>query len=207
MKYQSGLLLSWMGICVCWCPSFVWANKLTGSLPVHQVSDTAADAKIKAVNSANRQILLNVLSKYSDVDALKELVNNTSDKDLLNFIDSSSVSNEQISATAYSAKITVNFDNVSVKNWLTQNNVQNWVPFAESAEKFVLSFKLQNGISDWAEIKRIARESDIELDTQSIAGNNVVAKMPVSGRTKFTIAVRDAGWKYSDKDGVLQVWK
>ena len=47
----------------------------------------------------------------------------------------------------------------------------------------------------------------IEIETKTISGNNIIAKLPVSYRTKFTIAVRDAGWKYSDNDGILQLWK
>lgn len=206
MKYRFGLLC-WLVFAFGIQSNDLFANKLSGSVSVNQSSDTAASAKIKALNTANRQILLNVLSRYSDVEALKELMQNTSDKDLINLIDSSSVSNEQISSTAYSAKITVNLDNDAVKNWLAQNNVKNWVPMSESLEKFTLSVVVPNGIADWADIKRIARENNAEIETQSITGNNVIAKMPASIRTKFTIALRDAGWKYADNGGVLQIWK
>ena len=91
---------------------------LSGSLQVHQESDTAADAKIKATNASLRQVLFDVVSKYSDVDALRVLMNNSKDADLINFVTSSSVANEQISMTGYSAKITWNFDNDLIKNYL-----------------------------------------------------------------------------------------
>lgn len=180
---------------------------LIGEVSVNQTSDTAANAKINAINSARRQILSNVLSQYSDKDSLIELIQNTSDEDLMNVISSTSVSNEQMSSTGYSANITMNLDNDAVKKWLNSNNVQNWVPLMESGERFTVVMIVSNGIQDWAELKRVARDDNIEIETQNITGKQVVAKMPLSYRTKFTAAVRDAGWKYTDNDGVLQIWK
>ena len=204
MRYKVGLLFSLLfvmdGISL-------YADMLSGTVTVNQSSDTAAQAKNKAMSIAGRQVLLNVLSQYSDADALNNLIQNTSDDILLNFINSTSVSNEHISANAYSAKITVNLDNSAVKDWLVQNGVQNWIPVTESAERFTISVTVPNGISDWAELKRIARENNVELETQIIKGDNVIVKMPVSMRTKFTAAIRAAGWKYADNDGVLQIWK
>ena len=180
---------------------------LIGEVSVNQTSDTAANAKTNAINSARRQILSNVLSQYSNKDSLIELIQNTSDEDLMNVISSTSVSNEQMSSTGYSANITMNLDNDAVKKWLNSNNVQNWVPLMESGERFTVVMIVSNGIQDWAELKRIARDDNIEIETQNITGKQVVAKMPLSYRTKFTAAVRDAGWKYTDNDGVLQIWK
>ena len=191
----------------CLLPFVANSAGLSGTVAVHQNSNTAANAKNKAMNSATRQVLTNVLSKYADADALNNLLNDTKDEDLVNFIFSSSVANEQISATGYSAKITMNLDNDALKNWLTQNGVQNWIPVIESGEQFIVSVVLPSGVYDWAELKRIAREDNIEIETKTITGNNIIAKMPVSYRSKFTIAVRAAGWKYADNDGVLQIWK
>lgn len=204
MKYSLKALVL-VGLFV--MPICSFAATLSGSMFVHQSSDTAAKAKIKAMNIANRQILLNVLSRYANDTALSDLIQNTSDNDLLNFISSSSVSNEQISPTEYSAKITVNLDNDAVKNWLNQNNVQNWIPAMESADRFTVSMVVPNGIADWAELKRIARENNFEIETQSITGNNIIAKIPLNLRTKFTAAVREAGWRYADNGGILQIWK
>ncbi len=181
--------------------------ELSGSVSVNQTSDTAANAKINALNSARRQILTNVLSQYANRDSLNELMQKTSNDDLMNLILSSSVSNEQMSANGYSAKITMNIDNDAVKKWLNSNDVQNWVPLTESDEKFSVLVTVPNGLQDWAELKRIARTDNTEFETQALQGNQVVVKMPVSYRTKFTAAVRGAGWKYSDKDGALQIWK
>ena len=199
------LLLLLFGVAV-FVPASFGAN-LSGSISVNETSDTAANAKTNAVNSARRQILSGVLSQYSNKDALNELIKNTSNDDLMNLISSSSVANEQMSSNSYSAKITMNIDNDATKKWLTENNVQNWIPLAENSERFTVLMVVSNGIQDWAELKRVVRDDNIEIETQSIVGNQIVAKMPLTYRTKFTAAVKNAGWKFADNGGVLQIWK
>ena len=156
---------------------------------------------------ARRQILLDVLSNYSEIDALTELLDKTSDEDLVGLISAASVSNEHISSETYSATITMDIDNDTVKKWLTLNDVKNWVPIAETTEMFSMFVVVPNGISDWAELKRIANDDKIEINTIAIVGNQIFAKLPLSYRTKFTAAIRDAGWRFADNSGVLQVWR
>ena len=180
---------------------------LSGSMRVNQTSDTAANAKINAMNTARRQIISNVLSKYSEQSSLAELMQKTSNDDLLNIVVSSSVSDEHMSSNGYSANISVNIDNEAAKKWLNENGVQNWVPLMESDEKFSVVIVVPNGLADWVDLKRIAREDNIEIETQNITGNQIVAKMPLNYRTKFTAKVREAGWHFADNDGVLQIWK
>lgn len=187
--------------------SGVVAAPLSGTVSVNKTSDTAANAKINAMNSARREILMNVVGQYANRDALNKLIQDASNDDLMNLIVSSSVASEQMSSTDYSAKITMNIDNDAVKKWLNSNGVQNWIPQNEGDEKFSVSIVLPNGISDLAELKRVARDNNIEIDTQFLQGNQIIAKMPLSYRTKFTASVRELGWKYSDKGGVLQIWK
>lgn len=180
---------------------------LSATVPVNQVSDTAANAKIDATNLARRQILYNVLSQYAQKEELNGLIHNTSSDELMNLVSSVSVSNEQISSDTYSANITMVLDNDAAKKWLDENGVQNWVPLKNSGEKFTAFIVVPNGLADWAELKRIARDGNVELETQTMVGNQIVVKMPLTYRTKFTAAIRGAGWKYSDNGGVLQVWK
>lgn len=196
------LMFSLMGIV-----SDAFSAGLSGSVSVNQTSDTAADAKINALNLARRQILTSVLSQYANKDSLNELIQQTSNEDLMNLILSSSVSNEQMSVNGYSAKITMNIDNDAVKKWLNSNEVQNWIPLTENSEMFPVAITIDNGLQDWMELKRVARADNIEIETQVLKGKQVLAKVPLSYRSKFTAAVRGAGWKYSDKDGVLQIWK
>lgn len=180
---------------------------LTGNVFIKQESETAAKAKADAINDARRQILTNVLSSYTDREQLRDLIENTVDDDLMNLISSSSVSGEQMSNTEYSANITMNIDNDAARKWLNDNNVQNWVPKIESDERFTCVIVLDNGLVDWSDLKRAVRQDGFEIETQSIVGNQIVAKMPLNYRSKFTVGVREMGWKYADNGGVLQIWK
>ncbi len=182
--------------------------ELSATVPVNQTSDTAANAKINATNLARRQILYNILSQYAQKEELNGLIYNTSSDELMNLISSTSVANEQISSDTYSANITMVIDNYAAKRWLDDKGIQNWVPLNNaSAEKFTAFIVVQNGLVDWAELKRIARDGNVEIETQSMVGNQIIAKMPLDYRTRFTAAIRGAGWKYADNGGVLQVWK
>ena len=196
-----------MALLCAFVPQSLWAVGLTGNVVVNQTSSTANNAKINAMNSARRQILYNVLSQYSESESLADLLKNTSDDDLVNFISSSSVSDEHISNDSYSANITMTIDNDVVRNWLTINNVQNWVPDLESGERTEMFIVVPNGISDWAELKRVARENNFEIETVIISGNQIYAKMPSIYRSRFTAGIRGAGWRYADNGGVLQIWK
>ena len=174
---------------------------------MNQTSDTANKAKNEAINFARRQILTDVLSKYSDPEALIAVMEQTEDAELVPLIAASSFSNEQISLDTYIATITMTLDNDVVKQWLLSKEVQNWVPATESSEKYSLFIVIKNGLGDWAELKRLARETGTDIEVRTIIGNQIFAQMPFNVRSKFTLAIRESGWKYSDKGGILQVWK
>lgn len=181
--------------------------ELKGNISVNQTSDTAARAKVDAMNYARRQILLDVLSQYATREYLGDVLQNASDDELMDLIVSTSVSNEQISADTYSANVMMVLDNEAVKKWLNDKDIQNWVPSVISGEKFTAFIVVQNGVSDWAELKRIVRADNIEMDTKSINGNQIFVKLPLNYRSKFTVNIRNAGWKYTDNGGILQIWK
>lgn len=181
---------------------------LKGNVSVNRVSDTASDAKNEAMNWARRQILFNVLSQYTQKDYLNEALQRTSDDELMNLVSSVSVSNEQISSKAYSANVAMNLDNDLIKRWLNEQGVKNWIPSSkESDEKFTAFIVVQHGVSDWAELKRIARNDNVDIETQSIVGNQIFIKLPLNYRSKFTAEIHKEGWRYIDNNGVLQVWK
>lgn len=181
--------------------------ELSATVPVSQTSDTATNAKINATNLARRQILYNVLSQYTQHEELNGLIYNTQSDDLMNLISSTSVSNEQISSDTYSANITMVIDNRAAKKWLDAAGIQNWIPLEEAKEKFTVLIVVPNGLADWAELKRITREGKAEIETQTMVGNQIVAKMPLNYQSKFIAAVREAGWRYTNNGGMLQVWK
>jgi hypothetical protein len=181
--------------------------ELKGNINVKQTSDTAMMAKNKAMNHARRQILLDVLSQYATKEYLNDVLQKASDEELMDLIVSTSVSNEQISSDTYSANVMMILDNEAVKRWLNDKDIQNWIPSVNSGERFTAFIVVQNGMTDWAELKRIARDDKVAIETQSITGNQILVKIPLNYRSKFTASIRSAGWKYTDNGGVLQVWK
>lgn len=184
-----------------------FAVNMSGTVYVTQTSETAAEAKTDAMNYARRQVLSKVLSYYTESGALYELLQNTPNAELIDLISSSSVANEKISADSYSANITMNVDNQAAKKWLVEHEIPNWIPNNETVEKFSMFIVVPNGLPDWAELKRIARESGADIETQNVSGNQIVAKMASNQRAKFTAAIRQMGWKYADNDGILKIWK
>ena len=54
---------------------------------------------------------------------------------------------------------------------------------------------------------KLALKDNSPLAIVTIVGNQIVAKMPLNYRSKFTVGVREMGWKYADNGGVLQIWK
>ena len=204
-KYYKNLFVVALSLfCV---TSGVIGFELSDTVPVNQTSDTAATEKNKATDMALRQILYNVLSQYSTREELNNLIYNTSSDDLMNLISSTSVSNEQISSDTYSANITMIVDNYAAKKWLDMAGIQNWIPLEEAREKFTLFIVVPNGLADWAELKRITRSGNVEIETQTMTGNQIVARLPLNYQSSFMIGIRDAGWKYTNNGGILQVWK
>lgn len=194
---------------VLWATMFVGAYALTlqGMMPVNITSDTAANAKNIAFDEARRQIISDSLRQYVDGDSLRQVVANASGADLVPMIATSSIDDEHVSDTTYSANISMTLDVDAVRAWLESNAVQNWLPDDRHQDMFVVNITLENPLPDWGDLNRIARAEQINIGTKSIHGNTVVLELPVSKRAAWTIALREAGWRYSDNDGVLRIWK
>lgn len=183
------------------------AVDLSGSAAVNVTSDTAATAKNMALDEARRQIIIDVLSPYSESAQLHVAVKNASSSDLMPLIATSSIDGEQLSDTTYSANISMTVDGVAARRWMTDANVQNWLPTDTSGDKFVVIATLGDRMSGWMDLNRIARAENVDLDTKQIMGPQVMFELPTASRTSFTIALRDAGWRYIDADGALRIWK
>lgn len=183
------------------------AAVLSGLAAVNVTSDTAATAKNMALDEARRQIIIDVLSPYSEPAQLHVAVKNASASDLMPLIATSSIDGEQLSDTTYSANISMTVDGVAARRWMTDANVQNWLPTDTSGDKFVVIATLGDRMSGWMDLNRIARAEKIDLDTKQITGPQVMFELPTTNRASFTIALRDAGWRYSDTDGALRIWK
>ena len=184
-----------------------FAVSLQGTAFVNITSDTAATAKNIAFDEARRQILNDKLRQYADADALREAIKTAKRDDLANLILQSSIDGEQTSDTTYSASVSMTIDIDVARQWLTQNEIQNWLPTNDVMDTFVVNVKMSDKLVDWSDLKRIARAKNIDLNVVELAGNVVQLKLPKSVRTDFTIAIRGAGWRYADQDGELSIWK
>lgn len=184
-----------------------FAADLAGSASVNVTSDTAAAAKEMAFDEARRQIIVDVLGQYSIPDLLQEAVQNASSSDLTNLIASSSIDGEKQSDTTYSANITMAIDREAARTWMTENNVQNWLTDGKTGDKFVVQVVMTDKLAGWMELQQIARNEGMELSTKYINGNQITVEVPVAKRAEFTIAIREAGWRYADQNGVLHILK
>ena len=183
------------------------SEMLRGDVAVNITSDTAANAKNIAFDEARRQVLTDVLRQYADVSSLKDLMKTVHSSEISGLVSSSSIADEQTSNTTYSAKITIEFNEGAVRTWLSKNEIQNWLPDTEHQDVFLAVIELSNKIPQWTEINAIARAEKIALQPQKITGNNIELVLPVDRRGAFTIALRERGWKYTDQDGKLRIWK
>lgn len=185
------------------------AADLSGTTTVNITSDTAADAKTLALNQARRQILNQVLGKYADATQVQVAVKNAKSSDLMNLISSSSIDGERQSDTAYSANVTMVVDEKAARDFFAQNNIQNWLSdsSAVSANGVMVLVSMSDRVANWMELKRIARNVGMDLNTKYIMGNQATIELPVNMRSVFVSAVRGAGWRYSDTDGALRIWK
>ena len=185
-----------------------WAADLVGSAFVNITSDTAATAKKMAMDEARRQILNETLSPYSDSGALRAAIANEKSSVLTDLISSSGISGERLSDTTYSAKITMTVNKVAAKNWLNLNEVQNWIPMDDvSDDVFAAVLVLGDRLTDWSDVRRVAANANIDLDTVAIKDGQILFNAPRGRRGALTLAVRDAGFRYADRDGVLYIFK
>lgn len=187
-------------------PTFVTAAPLQGTASVNITSDTAANAKNMAFDEARRQIIHDTLRQYSIEDQLTPLLQNTKSSDLANLISTTSIDGEKLSDTTYSANITMTIDSDAARLWLTENNVQNWLN-TDNGETVAVIISMSDGIANWMELQKIARDEKIDLATKYMTGTQATVEIPTSARNSFTIALRDAGWHFANQDGALRIWK
>ena len=189
------------------------AVELTGSTYVNVTSDTAAQAKNKAFNSARRDVVLRALRQYANSEQLEEAVKNASNEDLLNIISSSSLDSEKVSDTTYSANVSFVIDADAARKWMEKNSVQNWLPASNGVavvvpENFVMvTATLLQPILDWADLNAVARSVNIDLATQKIVGNNIIFAIIEKDSAKFNSALRSNGWRIQQSDAGLKIWK
>ena len=195
------------GLCVALSGGALSAD-LTGYAFVNVTSDTAATAKKMAMDEARRQILVDTLAPYSDRAALRTAIANEKSSVLTDLIASSGISGEKSSDTTYSAKITMTVNRSAARDWLNANGVQNWVSLEDGAsDNFSAVLVLSDRVSEWARVRRAAADAGVDLDTVSIGEGRILFNVPRGRRSAFTLAIRDAGFRYADRDGALYIFK
>ncbi len=183
------------------------AADLRGNVSLNITSDTAAAAKNIAMVEARRQIVSDVLAQYSDQALLMDALGATSDEVLNSLIASTSIAGEQVSTTTYSANISMEIDAGAARSWLMENGIQNWLPNADGENRLVVLAEMSSPLVQWAELNDISRREKIDINVKNINGNQLMIDLPVTLRGAFTIALRENGWRYSNMDGALRVWK
>lgn len=183
------------------------ASLLQGDANISITSDTALNAKNIAFDEARRQILYDALQQYADKDALKQVIKTAPAANVAGLVSSSGIVDEKTSSTTYSAKISVAFEETAVQAWLAENNIQNWLPDTSKQDSFSVIVELSDKLPQWIELNNIARSENIKIQPQKISGNNINIVVPTESRGAFTIALRERGWKYTDQDGILRIWK
>lgn len=185
------------------------APNMTGSAFVNITSDTANTAKNMAMAEARRQIITDIVSKYADNAQFGELMQNTKDAELTNLISSTSIDTERLSSTTYSANIKMTVDMMATKKWLNDNNVQNWLGGDDSVpvDRSTVIIDVSGGLRDWIELNRALQENQLNLDVKRISGGVVTANIPSTNRSNLIATVRNAGWRFSDVDGFIRIWR
>lgn len=194
-------------VCCAMAISTGWGADLSGSAAVNITSTTAATAKNIAMDEARRQIILDVLGQYAERPLVAAAIKSADAADLNALIAATGIDGERLSDTTYSANITMTIDAAAARNWMAVNNIQNWLNNGAGGDKILVVVTLSDKMADWMDLNRIARAQNIDLGTRSIMDRNVTVELPASHRAAFASALRDAGWKYTDADGVLRIWK
>lgn len=199
-----------MGLFAC----AVSAVELTGTISVNETSDTAAQAKNKAFDYAQRTVIVRELRPYANNEQLDAAIKDSSNDDLMNIISSSSLDSEKISDTTYSANISFVIDGDAAKAWMDKNSVQNWLPGGFGTDvvpvpvnSVVVYATLLQPMSDWMNLNALLRSVRTDLMPLSINGNRVTFSVPDKNISKLTSVLRSGGWHVQSVDGGIKIWK
>ena len=187
------------------------AVEITGVIPVNVTADTAAAAKARAFNSAQRDVIATELRPYANVEQLNAAIKRSSDDELSDIISSSAVTGERVSDTTYTANISFVIDGDAAKSWMEKYSVENSLPSSNAAavvapENYVVAVAtLYNPIYDWAALNAAARAVDIDIATKNIIGSRVSFVVPDVDASKLTRTLRENGWRVSNSAGGIVI--
>jgi len=171
---------------------------------------TAAEAKREATDYAVRTGVTAVLSRYSDRLIIDHLLDGMDAAALHNLVAATSISNEKLSKTAYAARFSITLDRGAVEKWFAANNVPNYISASdESKDRMIIIAVFPNGIGDWAELSRLARESGekYDLSIRTMYRNRATAYILTNKSRKFQSLAAANGWTVGNRDGIIQISK
>lgn len=186
------------------------AVELFGTANVNVTSETSADAKNIAMSQARRQILSQVLGKYANAKLVDAAIKNAKNDDLVNMISASSIDDEQLANTAYSANITMYIDVNAASGWLSKNNIPNRLSGDNKTdvEDYInIVVVMSDKLADWSELKSVARATDVIVDTRYIMGQQATIVVQKNKYAAFVNALHSAGWHSDNQNGLLKIWK
>ena len=177
------------------------AVEITGTVPVNVTADTAAAAKARAFNSAQRDVIATELRPYANVEQLNAAIKQSSDDELSDIISSSSVAGERASDTTYTANISFVIDGDAAKSWMEKYSVVNSLPSSNATavvapENYVVAVAtLYNPIYDWAALNVVARTAGVDIATKNVIGSRVSFVVSDMDASKLSRTLRDNGWR------------
>ncbi len=206
MKCVMGLCA---GLALCASVAVVPANaiELAGATSVEVTSDTAAQAKNMALAQARRTIVNDAVLPFADKAQLTELIANTEDGTLTDFVVKTGIGGERFSDTTYFATVSMVLDTPAVKRWLTDNNVENWLDMDVDKNQVLVVVMLSSPLSNWIDFKQILRDRGITFDTVRMQDKQVVITIPYGDKEELESAMGGAGWHVRNLDGTLQIWQ
>ena len=185
------------------------AVEITGTVPVNVTADTAAAAKTRAFNSAQRDVIATELRPYANAEQLTVAIKQSSDDELSDIISSSSVAGERASDTTYTANISFVIDGDAARKWMEKYSVENSLPSSSVSavvapeNSVMVVATLYNPIYDWAALNAVARAADIDIATKNIIGSRVSFVVRDVDASKLTRTLRENGWRVAtDTSGI-----
>ncbi len=176
-------------------PVTLFAVELVGNASVNVTSDTAATAKNMAMVEARRQIISESLAPFAIGSELSAAIKDSPDDVLANLVATTNIVGEKTSATTYSADIKMTIDSEIAAQWMTENNVENWIRESDPAnsERTSVVIQLRNGLRDIIELGKILRTRKIGWKVKRISDGMVTISVPAANRAGLIAAARTAG--------------
>jgi len=187
------------------------APNLTAEVPVDIQSSNAAVAKKEALETATRNGIIMVLSRYADRAAVENAAAELKPADLANMTASTSISGEKLSKTGYSAVVAVSLEQSAVEKFYNTRQIQNFLNMtADSEDRTEMVILLDNGLDDWASVNKIlngAADENLGFQVKTLGAGQAAISVLSAKQKKFTNLMTQNGWQYARADDKITFHK